>query len=102
MSRFNFEFIIEKEFKNSYVEIFINVKNYIPTRPAPICSNPSSPAFSDCGDDPEFEDYTANILILTEQGQIFFVPLPDDLHDVLETEIIDEIFKRGDKHYWIL
>lgn len=36
--------------------------NYLPERPAPPCSNPDSPAFSDSGDPDELEIFRAVIL----------------------------------------
>ena len=37
------------------IEVEVRVLSYTPDRPAPACSNPSSPAFSDPGDPGEVE-----------------------------------------------
>jgi hypothetical protein len=99
MKGYNFEFTMSKSFPNAEVEIFIQVKDFTPERPAPACSNPSSPAYSDCGDSAEFGDYFVHMMIMTEQGKIFFIPLPDDLFALLEEEIIEEIFKKGEENH---
>ena len=41
----------------------ITVINYTPARHSPICSNPSSPFYSDCGDDAEFDTYVVKNLL---------------------------------------
>jgi len=46
---------------NDYLDddtpVQITVIGYCSSRPAPSCSNPSSPYYSDCGDDVEFDTY---------------------------------------------
>jgi hypothetical protein len=95
----DFEFTMTKSFSNSEVEIFVQVKNFTPERPAPACSNPSSPLYSDSGDSAEFEDLIINMIIVADQGKVFFIPLTDDLFLFIQGEIIEEVFKRGEKHY---
>ena len=48
-------FELELETGIEGVVILIDVTHYSPERPAPPCSNPSSPAYSDPGDDEEIE-----------------------------------------------
>lgn len=100
MAGINFEFTMQEAFTNSDLEIFIQVKGFTPSREAPPCSNHDSPAYSDCGDDAEFDDYIASLIIVSSSGRVFFIPLPEELHDVLEIKITEEIFKRGEKHYY--
>lgn len=52
MSRHGIDFTYNTEVT---LEVRIRVDCFTPGYPAPACSNPSSPAFSDPGDDPEYE-----------------------------------------------
>jgi len=96
---FNFEFSMDYDFDNhSGTELFLQVNDFIPSRPAPACNNPDSPSFSDCGDDAEYDEFLVHIVI-RHQGKVFFIPLPDDMYLLLEDELIDRIFNEGEKKY---
>lgn len=96
---FNFNFTMPIEFKNMEAEIFIQVENFTPSRPAPICSNHDSPNYSDCGDDCEFDEYTAHLVYVLESGRMFFLEIPEGMLDFYFDKIIDEIFEHGENHY---
>lgn len=71
---------------------FIVHADHVPFRPAPMCSNPSNPAYSDPGDDEEFNAYAV------------FTPNGEDITSVIDkldawdrvTEIALKEFKRED------
>lgn len=48
-------------------DIIIEITHYKPGRPAPACSNPSSPAYSDPGDDVEVE---FKMFLMDDDGEI--------------------------------
>lgn len=71
------DFEINKEIT---IEITLKVRNFKPSRPAPACQNHDSPAFSDSGDDAEYQDV-----------EVFFggEQLPKNLADAI-LEILEE------------
>jgi len=75
---------IKKEFDVT-LKLIIEVIHYTPARPAPPCSNPDSPAFSDPGDDFEME---FNLFLVSESGEK--IELPKVLHYLYE-ELFEEI-----------
>lgn len=76
------------EFLTSFdLDIRIRVSRYIPERQPPECRNPSSPVFSDDGEKEEIE-YQAFFVIGDAEKEI---PLPQELLDVLDAEILNEI-----------
>ena len=73
-----------KKGTDTYFDIPLEVKvtGYKPSRPAPACSNPSSPKFSDSGDDCEYEiDFVVN-------GKPFTTM--EELEDILHEIVVDE------------
>lgn len=60
------DFIIEDEELDVFPELRFEITDFNPGRPAPVCSNPSSPAFSDPGDPME---YNIDRVILTVNGR---------------------------------
>ena len=72
------------EFKAS---VLTTIEGYTPSRPAPACSNPSSPIFSDDGDPAEFEEIKA---VLNIAGKLE-IELTDDqadaIYDVFSVQI---------------
>ena len=77
-------------FKKDYeikLSLHINVTHYKPGREAPACSNPSSPLFSDPGDDEEFEF----VLTLYDSETGVKKELPEEL-DFLYDQLYDEIY----------
>lgn len=78
----DFEFETTRE-----ITVRIKVKEYTPGRPAPACSNPSSPAYGDCGDDPEIGD--VEIFYIAEGGvEIEFTK--ENLESILDDMQFDE------------
>lgn len=84
-------------FEFAEVLIFAKVNNYIPERPAPVCSNPDSPLFSDCGDPSEI-DYTLKGFIRFEPDRVGKSGDPEGLMIELTDEQLSEI----DEHFDIL
>jgi hypothetical protein len=77
---------VELEFK-------IKVSGYVKGRPAPACSDPSSPSYSDPGDDPEWRD-NEFYLVTSEQE----IKITDEkIIDYLENLLIDDIITEGEK-----
>jgi len=97
MSGFDFDFITTLKLDNGDFDVLIQAKNFRPARPAPACNNPDSPAFSDCGDDAEVEEYTVHFYFQKEQ--VFFVEVPEKLLDILDEIITDKIFTKGEEIY---
>jgi hypothetical protein len=64
------------------VELSIEVEGYKASRPAPMCSNPDSPRYSDPGDGPEFDNYTV------------CVNEDIDITDLLSQQVLNEIEER--------
>lgn len=77
------------------VEIEIEVDaDYTPGRPAPACSNPSSPAFSDTGDASEIE--VIEMYLVNGKKKI---KIPVDICDVICDTCIDELMDVADSVY---
>ena len=74
----NFNFDID-------VELTVKVESYRPARPAPACSNPSDPRYSDPGDDAEFEDFRVYLM-----GNDITDFLPVDILGYIEDRIYYE------------
>lgn len=69
------------------VSLIVRVDHYIPARPAPVCFNPSSPAYSDPGDDEEI-DFT--LFIKNEKNEL--VEITDSaIYDAVADEVFDAI-----------
>lgn len=88
----NFTFEIEYEdFK-----VIAEIEDFHPSRSAPNCSNPDSPAYSDCGDDAEFD---VKIMYFqfgnSEDPEIKKVPT--DLADYLADIYSEQIIAKGEK-----
>jgi hypothetical protein len=98
MKKLDFDFISSLKLDNGNFDVLIQVKGFTPTRPAPPCNNPDSPLFSDCGDDPEFDEYIVHFYFM--KNQVFFMEVPEDLLDIMEEEIYEMIFTKGDEIYW--
>ena len=86
MKRINFEFELTTD---ELGDLRIAVEDFYPGRPAPPCSNPDHPDYSDPGDDPEFfwDAYIA--------GTNKMIPIDDmKLINLIEDIILDEGMKR--------
>jgi len=70
----------------------VDVDGYRPGRPAPVCSNPSSPAYSDPGDNPEFDDYKLTVSI---EGHT--IDITDKITEELDKKITEIIFQKGEE-----
>jgi hypothetical protein len=97
--KFDFDFITELKLNNGTFDILVQVTGYVPTRQAPPCNNPDSPAFSDCGDDPEFDDYKAHFYF-SHPARTFFIGIPEELLDLVDEIMFDKICTKGDEIYW--
>ena len=82
----NYEHVIDYE----DFEIVFKVTGFKPARPAPPCSNPDSPAFSDCGDDGESGDIEAYFRF---DGVDIKCPIEFDYYMV--ERCLDEIEEKG-------
>ena len=60
-------------------DVTLEITGYTPSRPAPACSNPSSPIFSDDGDPAEFEEIKA---VLNIAGKLE-IELTEDQADAI-------------------
>ncbi|HUU86385.1 MAG TPA: hypothetical protein VMX17_01360 [Candidatus Glassbacteria bacterium] len=79
------------EFKKKFnieIGLLVEITYYLPDRPAPACSNPSSPAYSDPGDDAELE-----FVLYTIDGKGKKKEIPEEFHFLYET-LYDEIFEK--------
>jgi len=86
----NFEFKEKME-----LEFKIKVSGYKKGRPAPACSNPSSPLYSDSGDDPEWRDNEFYLIINDQEVKIH----DERIIDYLEDRFTDDIITEGEyKH----
>lgn len=68
--------------------------DYIPGRPAPACSNPSDPRFSDPGDNPELE--VKAIKLLTDDGEI---AIPDNIRDEIEMMYYNDFINQANQEW---
>jgi hypothetical protein len=91
----NFDFEIET-IQDFFPSLKIKVAGYRPHRPAPFASCHDSAAYSDSGDDAEFEDYRI-YLTIADGLEI------DITHDfeTLSEENRDNIFKKIEEQIWI-
>ena len=90
-------FAIKKDFilkNDEEVTIFIEVCHFTGSRPAPACSNPDSPAFSDCGDDC---DYDAEYYLIEEDGGEKELHYSDPVLNELEDRLHQLICKKGEE-----
>ena len=62
------DFNVKGEELDVFPEIRFEISNFSPGRPAPACSNPSSPAYSDPGDPMEFD--VAKIILTVNNVEI--------------------------------
>ncbi len=96
----NFEYKTEITLK-----VKVEIKGFKPSREAPACSNPSSPLYSDFGDDAVVEDYKISAIIpedvfINDKWQS--VEKEVQLSEEIETSIFDsdlfyqEIVQYGD------
>lgn len=83
----NFEF---KQYVD--IEMKIKVLGYKKSRPAPVCSNPSDPSFSDPGDDPGWLSVEFYIVIAGKEILI----TDQRLFEYLEDLLIDDIIQEGE------
>ena len=84
------EFTIEK----TDFDIEVEVKGYVPPRPAPACSNPSSPLFSDSGDDAEYEKLSAWLILRGHKikfTKALYEAFEDELWDTIQEEFEDSL-----------
>jgi hypothetical protein len=98
----DFTFDVEKE-----ITFRLKVKGFTPSRPAPACSNHDSPAFSDCGDDADFEDVAPFIVVKakawnTVDGRMQYVeiekaiPIPDEIWLAIQDDFFPDIDAAGE------
>jgi len=73
----NFEFETSMEF-----DVHVEVEGFVPERPAPACSNPDDPRYSDSGDPAEWDKYTA-YFVFTQNGKKIRIEFPDDLYEIM-------------------
>ena len=74
------------------LEIIIEVYGFIPSRPAPSCSNPSDFNFSDPGDDAEWQEVKFYYLVDDKK-----VEITDKLFcEYLESVYRDDIIEMGE------
>ena len=77
---------IKVNLEEARVYLRVYLENFEPGRPAPACSNPDSPLFSDPGDDPEWDSMQV-VLVFTKKTQKMN-PITNDFdEEILETEI---------------
>ena len=88
------------EFKKKFnieIELRVEITHYSEERPAPACSNPSSPAYSDPGDDAELEFLLYTIDDKGEKKEI-----PEEFHFLYEDlydDVSEEVEKIKDEEY---
>jgi len=71
------------------IEVEVDVTHYTPYRPAPYCSNPDSPKFSDSGDDEELE-YDLSFVFRGEDKKIMkTVPFPLGLYEFIDQKKVE-------------
>lgn len=90
----NFEIELDNNFS-----LDIQVEGFKPARPAPACSNPDSPLYSDSGDCAEWEEMEIRIKFTTDNNpfksgtKIFFIDIDEatqeEIFDKYEIEILD-------------
>jgi hypothetical protein len=73
------------------------VYGYIFSRQAPVCDNPSSVNYSDCGDFAEFEDVIICPILHKDDKELICTPVPDDSCLYKDQRIIDKICEYGEK-----
>lgn len=73
----NFEVEVEVTFK-----LKLSIKDYTPARPAPPCSNPDDPRYSDPGDDEYYE----------VEGAKLIVPLAHNMEEIVDIVLPDEFY----------
>lgn len=78
MKKIDFEFETEIT-----IPVKVVVKEFTPERPSPVCSNPSSPLYSDPGDPADWSDVE---IILGDVNIIDY--LTDDVFEFIDGEII--------------
>jgi hypothetical protein len=66
---------------------------FIPGRPAPPCQDPSSPAFSDCGDSEEIDDLHVYLTRRGHKGKIIRLEITDFIDDdgSIEEEVLNNL-----------
>ena len=97
MSDYDICVLLPDGFDFAEILIFAKVDYYTPERPAPFCSNPDSPLFSDPGDSSEI-DYTLKGFIRFEPDRVGKSGDPEGLMIELTEEQLQEI----DEHFDIL
>ena len=78
-------------------ELKVKVRGYRPSRPAPACSNPDSPLYSDPGDDAEISDYD---VFFAEHDpktkKVHLFPVPDDMVDFWGGDFDDLVYQESE------
>ena len=64
----------------------LELEGYVPSRPAPACSNPSSPLFSDPGDAADYERAEA-VIIVGNREIILTEDQAEAIYEALELSI---------------
>jgi len=68
------------------MEIAVNV-DYTPARPAPACGNPSSPRYSDPGDDEVIEINDISAVL----GEAHAIPIHGELKNYIADMVADQV-----------
>jgi len=88
------KFSFNTEIDLTEVEVEVKVSSYTPYRPAPDCSNPDSPKFSDPGDDEDFD--WELVFILRDSGNkiIKEIPFPKELYYNVDSDKMNELISK--------
>ncbi len=85
---FEYEIKFDELDTESTIIVEVWVDTFTPERPAPCCSNPDSPSFSDSGDSEEIEFEILAVIVGDEEHKIT-LELEEKLSDILYSKIVD-------------
>lgn len=92
----DFSFTTKFEIDELEYNLKIDVEDFRPSRPAPPCSNPDSPRYSDCGDDAEWNNATASLV--KDNGTIIPITEEQFLDYIFDDYvIIGRIIEKGEE-----
>jgi len=75
------------------IPVYIHLHNFMPSRPAPTCSNPDSPLYSDSGNGSEYEDISIGAYV---DGK--YIELPEELVEYISKKYNEEIDEKADEN----
>jgi len=84
------KFSFNTEIDLTEIEVEVKVTHFIPYRPAPACSNPDSPKFSDSGDDEEMEYDLSFVCRDYNKTIIKTIPFPDELYEFIDLQLVEQ------------